>query len=143
MTNSTTKPTTLFWVIGTIALLWNLMGVMAYLSQAYMTNEALSLLPEADQDYYNNIPAWVTAAFAIAVFSGALGCIALLMRKKIATLLFYLSLIGVLVQFVYNFFIQKYMDVSGSRILMPILVIIIAFFLIWYSKKSAQKGWMA
>lgn len=142
MTNSTTKPTTVFWVIGTIALLWNLMGVMAYLGQAYMTSEAMALLPEADQAYYNNIPAWVTASFAISVFAGALGCIALLMKKRIATLLFYLSLIGVLAQFVYNFFIQEYMDVSGAKILMPIVVIIVALFLIWYSKKTTQKGWL-
>ena len=39
MENNNNKPTTTFWIIGVIALLWNIMGVLAYLGQAYMTDE--------------------------------------------------------------------------------------------------------
>lgn len=36
MNHSTrTKPPIWFWIISVIALIWNLMGVMAYLGQAY------------------------------------------------------------------------------------------------------------
>ncbi|REE81674.1 hypothetical protein BX611_1209 [Lutibacter oceani] len=140
MTNSSNKPTTLFWVIGVIALLWNIMGVVAYLDQAYITDEAIALLPEAEQAYYNGVPAWVTAAFAIAVFSGLLGCILLLMKKKFATSLFILSFITVIIQFIYNFFIQEFMELNASKMAMPIVVIIIAVFLVWYSKDSEKKG---
>lgn len=142
MTNSINKPTTTFWIIGIAALIWNIIGVVKYLGQAYMTDDMLNILPENEQIYYNNIPAWVTAAFAIAVFSGLIGCVALLLKKNWAITLFILSLIAVLVQFVYNFFIQNYMEVSGSNIIMPIIVIGIAVFLIWYSKKSQEKGWI-
>jgi uncharacterized membrane protein len=140
MTNSSNKPTTLFWVIGVIALLWNIMGVFAYLRQAYLTDEAKALLPEAEQAYYNGVPAWVTAAFAIAVFAGLLGCIFLLMKKKFATSLFILSFICVIIQFIYNFFIQDFVELNGSNMAMPIVVIIIAVFLVWYSKNSEKKG---
>lgn len=143
MTNSTNKPTTTFWVISILALLWNIMGVVAYLGQAYMTDEILGALPEAEQAYYNNIPAWVTAAFAIAVFTGALGCLALVLRKKWAKSLFILSLLAVLVQFIFNFFMQDYMEVTGTNSIQPIIVIAIAIFLIWYSKKSEEKGWIS
>ncbi|WP_299527528.1 hypothetical protein [uncultured Lutibacter sp.] len=142
MTNSLNKPTPTFWVIGVAALFWNIMGVAAYIGQAYMTDEILSALPEADQLYYTNVPAWVTAAFAIAVFAGFVGCIALLIRKKWAVTLFIISLLTVLVQFVYNFFIQDYMELSPSKAIMPIVVIGIAVFLIWYSKKCQEKGWI-
>ena len=37
MTTNSNKPGALFWVIGVIALIWNLMGVSAYLMQAYQT----------------------------------------------------------------------------------------------------------
>ncbi|SNR36011.1 hypothetical protein [Lutibacter flavus] len=141
MTNSTSKPTTVFWIIGVIALLWNIMGVVAYLAQAYISDEDLAILPEAEQAYYNGIPAWVTAAFAISVFAGLLGCITLLMKKKIAVILFFISFIAIIVQFVYNFFIQDFMEISGAaRMAMPIVVIIIALFLIWFSKDSEKKG---
>ncbi len=40
---------------------------MAYLDQAYTTDEAKALLTEAKKVLYDNVPIWVTAAFAIAV----------------------------------------------------------------------------
>jgi hypothetical protein len=140
MTNLINKPTPTFWIISIAALIWNLMGVSAYLGQAYMTDAILKALPEAEQLYYTNMPAWVTAAFAFAVFGGTVGCILLLLKKKLAIVLFILSLLGVLTQFVYNFFIQDYMEVSGSNSIMPIIVIGVAAFLIWYSKKSKEDG---
>ena len=140
MTNLINKPTPTFWIISIAALIWNLMGVSAYLGQAYMTDAILKALPETEQLYYTNMPAWVTAAFAFAVFGGTVGCILLLLKKKLAIVLFILSLLGVLTQFVYNFFIQDYMEVSGSNSIMPIIVIGVAAFLIWYSKKSKEDG---
>ena len=139
MTNSN-KPTAVFWIIGIVALIWNILGVGAYLAQAYMTDEIKAALPQADQDMYNNMPAWVTAAFAIAVFAGLLGCIALLMRKSWAVPLFGLSLLGVLGQQVYNFFMQDYIEISGSRMIMPIVVVIVAFFLLYYARGLKSKG---
>jgi hypothetical protein len=138
MTNSTTKPSATFWVISIVALLWNLMGVFAYLSQAYITPEAIALLPEAEQAYYNNVPAWVTGAFALAVFSGTFGAIALILRKKWAVLLFMVSLIAVMVQSIYTFLIQTYIQLSANQMIMPILVIVIAVFLVWYSNKKSK-----
>ncbi len=140
---TTNKPPLWFWVISIIALLWNIMGVMAYLGQAYMTEEALVALPEAEQNFYNNIPAWVTAAFAIAVFAGTLGCIGLVLKKKWASILFLLSLIAVLAQATYNFFLQDFIVLSGERLIMPVVVIVVAIFLVWFSRNSASKGWIS
>ena len=79
---STTKPPVWFWIISVVALLWNGMGVNAYLQQAYMT-EGFKAQYNAEQlEAIANTPAWVTAAFAIAVFAGFLGCVGLLLRKK-------------------------------------------------------------
>ncbi len=139
---TTNKPPIWFWVISIIALLWNIMGVAAYLGQAYMTDEALAALPEADQNFYNNMPAWVTAAFAIAVFGGTLGCIGLVLKKKWATMILLVSLIAVLAQATYNFFLQDFVELSGGRIIMPIVVILIAVFLVWFSKNATSKGWI-
>ena len=138
--NNRQKPNAFFWIIGILALLWNIMGVVAYLGQAFMTDEVLNKLPEADQEWYNNVPAWVTAAFAIAVFAGLIACIGLLLRKKWAVSLFVLSFIGVLVQQIYNFFIQDFVELTGQRLYMPIIIVIIAGFLMWYSKGLKEKG---
>lgn len=141
MTVSKNKPTTSFWVIGIVALIWNLMGVFAYLQQAYMTAEDLSALPIEEQALYENIPAWVTAAFALAVFGGALGCVLLLLRKKLATFVFIISFVSILAQMTYNLFMSKAMEVYGpGGMIMPVMVIVIGAYLIWYSKKMEAQG---
>lgn len=142
MTDKTNKPTSAFWIISALAILWNIMGVIAYLGQAYMTEEVLATLPKGEQEYYNNVPAWVTAAFAIAVFAGVFGCVGLLMRKKWATILFVISLIAVIAQFTYNFLIQSDMEVTTIHMIWSFVVIIIAILLIFLSRKSEKEGWI-
>ena len=100
-------------------------------------------MPEADQNFYNNIPAWVTAVFAIAVFSGTLGSITLLIKKKWAVILFIISLLTVLAQQFYNFFIQDFVALTGQRIYMPICIVVFGAFLIWFSKYANNKGWIS
>jgi FtsH-binding integral membrane protein len=143
MTNKTIKPTSAFWIISVLALLWNIMGVAAYLGQAYMTEEVLKLLPQGEQDYHNNVPAWVTAVFATAVFAGVFGCVGLLMRKKWAVILFLISIIAVIAQSTYNLFIQEFMEVPFQHMIWSLVVILIAIFLVWFSRNAAKKNWLS
>ncbi|MBT8258471.1 MAG: hypothetical protein KJO49_08370 [Bacteroidia bacterium] len=136
----TNKPTTVFWVVAILATIWYILGVGAYLGNVYATEEAIAAMPQADQDYMANVPAWATAAFAISVWGGLVACIGLLMRKKWAVPLFMLSLLAVLVQSVYNFFMQDDIPLEGTRLIMPIVVILISVFLVWYSKDAKNKG---
>ncbi len=136
----TNKPTTVFWVVAILATIWNILGVAAYLGNAFATEETIAAMPQADQDYMNNMPAWVTAAFAIAVWFALAGCIGLLMRKKWAAPLFVLSLLGVVAQQIYNFFMQDYISLEGTRIIMPVIVLVVAVFLVWYSRSQKDIG---
>ena len=140
---STSKAPVWFWVVGALALVWNLMGVMAYISQVTMSPETLAALPADQQELMQNVPAWATGAFAIAVFAGALGCLLLLLRKKLAIPVLGLSLLGILVQMVYNFFVSNSMEVYGpGAAIMPIMVIIIGAALVWLGRMAAEKGWI-
>ena len=67
------KPPTSFYVIAGAALIWDLLGVFAYVSQVRMSPEDLAALSEAQRMLIESTPAWSTAAFAIAVNGGALG----------------------------------------------------------------------
>jgi hypothetical protein len=140
---TTNKPGTAFWIISIIALIWNIMGVIAYLIQAFMTDDMKALLPETEREMYENKPAWATAAFAFAVFAGLLGALGLIMRKKWATTLFIISLLGILAHQAYIFLISGIMEgADASLMVMPILVTVIGFFLVWYSKKTETLGLM-
>lgn len=137
------KPPTWFWVVSVIALLWNLIGVMNYLNQAFNQVALLESMDQAQREAFEGIPAWATAAFAIAVFSGTIASIGLLVRKKWARPLFIVSLIAAVVQFVHWLFISNAVEAFGpSTYVMPIVVVIIGAYLIFFSKKGIEKGWL-
>jgi len=138
MSDSTNKPNTGFWIIAVIALIWNLMGVIAYLTRAFITEDMIATLPAEQQaEFLAEYPAWYTAAFAFAVFGGFLGALFLLLRKKLAAALFIISAIGAIVQHTYLF-----MNVDMPSLIMPIMIIVVCVFLVWYSKETIKKGWV-
>ena len=143
MTTTTNKPPIWFWIVSVLTLVWNAMGVHGYLSQAYQTEAFTSAYTAEQLDVINGMPAWYTALFAIAVFSGTLGCLFLLLRKKFAKLLLVLSFLTATVMMVYFLFIAdlKGVDFSANKI-MAYVVIAIAAFLVWFSRKSHAKGWI-
>ena len=142
---SITKPPIWFWIVSVIALLWNGSGVYMYLIQAYDTESFRAMYPDPEMlEMASNTPAWVTAAYAIAVFAGLLACIGLLLRKKWAKPLFLVSLLGAVVSNLYHLFISKAMELYGAKVvIMPIVVIVIGIFLVWFAKKGIAKGWLA
>ena len=138
------KPSNLFWVISSIALVWNLMGVFNYLDQAFMTDKVLEVLPKEQQILYQDVPAWVTAAFAIAVFSGTLGSLLLLLKKKNASTFFIISFLGIMGQMSYRLLIDQNSDSYGPMgIAMPIIIIAFGGYLIWYSRKANEHRWLS
>lgn len=141
---SSNTPPRSFLVVAGVGLVWNLLGVAAYVGQVTMDPDALGALPEAERMLFENVPSWATAAFAIAVNGGALGCLLLLLRKALATPVLIASLLGVLVQMYHSFFIANSIEVYGpGGMIMPISVLIIAVYLVWYSMDATKKGWIS
>jgi hypothetical protein len=138
------KPPLWFWIVSAIALVWNIMGVMAYLGGAFITDEMKAELPPEQLSLMENTPAWVTAAFAIAVWAGLLGCIALLLRKKWARPVLVISLLGIIAQMSYSFFMSNAAEVYGQvqGVIMPILVIAIGVALVLLARKASSMNWL-
>ncbi len=143
MTNESVKPPSWFWAIAFIALIWNLLGVFAYLGQAFATPEMLEAMPEQDRLMIEQRPAWATAAFAIAVWGGFLGCLLLVLRRGLAHIILMLSLLGVIVQMIYNLFIaESTIDYGPGQLIMAILIPLVAGGLVLLSKKGKRVGWL-
>ena len=144
MTTTTTKSVTSFWFIGIIALIWNLMGVAAYLGQAFMTDEMRSTIPKDQLFLMENTPTWATAAFAIAVWGGVLASLLLLAKRKMAKTGFIISFMGIVIQLFYNFLMANSIEVYGlASLIIPIFTIIFGLFFIWYSKKCSDDGMLS
>jgi len=144
--SATTKNTIPKWftIAAALALVWNLMGVMAFVRQMMMTPEMIAELPQAEQTLYTSVPLWATIAFACAVFGGAFGSLALLMRKLLAGPLLIASLVGVTTQMFHSFIISNSFEVFGpGGAIMPAMVAIIAIALVRLAAKAKVNGWLS
>lgn len=131
-----------FWIVSVVALLWNLMGLMAFAMQMVSKPEAMSDEP-AMQAMLANLPSWYFIVFGVAVIFGTLGCVGLLMRAKWAFPVFLISLFGILAQQFYMYFLSSTVEVVGpSGLVLPMLVLVIAIALLPFSKMATGKGWL-
>jgi len=128
-----------FWAIGAVALIWNVMGVINFFVQ--MNPDALAAYRESERAIVEGRPTWATGSFAIAVFGGAIGSLLLLLRRSAAYYFFMASLLGVIATMIHTLGIG--IDFGLGEILGIILMpLVVAAFLIWYSKHAETKGWI-
>ena len=136
------KPPVWFWVASILGLVWNLFGVYSYLYNAFNQVEILETLNQAQREVFEAIPAWATACFAIAVFSGTIASIGLLLRKKWAKPVFIVSLLTAVAQFIDWLFIQNAAEVFPDSYTMPIMVTVVGILLILFARMGIQKNWL-
>lgn len=130
-------------IISYTAIAWNFLGLLAFVMQLLMTKESIKTLPQAEQELYLNLPAWYTIAYGIGVFGGLLGSVFLLQRKKISVTLFSVSLLGILAQTIYTFFMSNTFAVYGyGSAILPMFVVFLAVFLLAYSWILSKEGYL-
>lgn len=139
-TSTRTKPPRWYWLVGSLALAWNLMGVAAYLGQMTMD---LSALPDAQRAFYESIPTWATAAFAIAVFAGVAGSIGLLLKKRWAIPVLVVSFASVVVQVTHSLLLGNGLEVFGtSALILPLATLATGLALIGFAYLSKNRAWI-
>jgi len=131
-----------FWLIGVVALLWNVGGAINYVMQTNL--EFVATLPETHRAIIEGRPAWATGGFAIGVFGGAIACLLLLFRKSTAFYIFIASLLGIIVTMIHTANVaSSKINFSPAEIFVMILLpIIVAAILLWYTKLAMNKGWI-
>ena len=122
------------------ALLWNLLGCFAYLSDAMLTADDIAKLTAAEQALYAARPSWSVAATAIAVWGGAAGCLGLIVRRRWATPLLMASLAGVILQDISLFLLSG--DARTTALALQGLVLLIAIGLVLLARKASARGWL-
>jgi hypothetical protein len=132
-----------FRLLAILGLLWNLIGVAMYLQKVGMFGDPLAGLNEAELALAASVPAWVTAVFALAVFTGLAGSIALVMSNRLSRLLLLLSLAMVLAQCAWIVFMSDAMEVHGlAGIGMSGLIVVIAAGLVGLANTGLRNGWV-
>jgi len=125
-----------FWVIAVVGLIYNAMGAANFVSQMDPAN--LAPFPEGYRAIIEGRPLWATGAFAIAVFGGALGCLALLFRHSAAFYVLIVSLLGTVVTMVHTLSVAPFEFVIGNLVQLAVTV-----FLIWYARYAQKRNWIS
>ena len=135
-------PGTAFWIIGAVALLWNLLGLYAYYSNVTATPDDLKLQFNPQQiEAILATPAWATSATAIAVTAGVIGSVLLLFRNGLCVPFYALSVVGLVVQDIYVFGMTDAVETFGTTpVVMQSVVVVFAVFLVWYAQRQKQRG---
>jgi len=121
--------------IALAALVWNLLGLMAFVMQVSMTPEQVAALPAADRAVHDATPSWLTVAFALAVGGGVLGSIGLLLRQRWAVAAFTVSLAALVVQ-IGGYLVTPMWQASGAAgAAFPAVLLAIAVALLAYARR--------
>ncbi|WP_299702381.1 hypothetical protein [uncultured Tateyamaria sp.] len=127
------KPHFSFWIIAGLGLAWNLMGCLNFVTQ--MNPDAVAQMPELYQLIIAARPLWATLAFGFAVFGGALGCILLLLRCRMATVALAVSLLAI------GLTVVQTIAVVGMAP-STFLALLVGAALFWYATIAQRSGWL-
>ncbi|MBC3764437.1 hypothetical protein [Neptunicella marina] len=133
-----------FTLVASIALVWNLLGLMSFVAHLMTSTEMLdATMPANEAALFKDYPMWATWSFGLAVISGSLGALALLLKKRLSLILFMLSFIAVIAQNYHAFvLVDSYAVYGAGSLTMPVLVLVIGGYLIWLSVKGSKEGWL-
>ncbi|MBN8481231.1 MAG: hypothetical protein J0L88_06515 [Xanthomonadales bacterium] len=137
------KSPTWLKVVAIIALLWNLLGCLAFGYDLSLGAEDIAAMPAAHQALYAARPAWAVAGTGLAVIAGALGCIGLLLGRKWAYPVFVLSLAGIVAQDFGLFVLVDGATLAGPvAVVMQGIVLVVAIALILLARRGIARGWL-
>lgn len=129
-----------FWIASALALLFDATGCFMYLAQVGADRAALPLDQRA---MWDATPAWMVAAYAVAVWVGLAGAALLLMRRRLAVPVLLVSLVAVAVQFSGLFLVpQLRQTVPDTALAGPIAVLVGCYLILQLARLAARRGWL-
>lgn len=136
------RPTHL-WIVGILSLLWNGFGGYDYVMTHMGGPEYFESmgLDAAAYAWFQALPGWSVAAWAIGVWGSVIGAILLLLRSKHAATAFLVSFLGALVSFGYQFATERPASLEGgAAVIMPVVILIAIIAQWYYARRQAAAG---
>ncbi len=130
------------WVFGILALLWSGMGARDYLMTQTKNEAYMSKFTPEQLEFFYGFPAWLTAFWAVAVWGGVLGCILLLLRRRVAAGVLSASFLAMIVTVIQNYFFDNGLEVMGgaSALIFSCVIFLISLGLVLYSCALRRRG---
>lgn len=145
MTTPHSNPPKWYWIASVVALIWMVFGVLAWVADWMMDEATLAQMSAAQQQLYTNRPQWLFVVYAIAIFTGLLGAIGLLMRKRWSVMAFGVSLGAIIIQFGYTLTAMDAINLLGpaTALPFPIAIFTIGALLLALAIKAKNVGWLS
>lgn len=131
-----------FVPVAVVALLWNLLGCFMIWMDATMTSEAVAALPADQQAIHAARDTWMVIGSIVAVGAGALGSLGLVLKRKWATPLLILSVLGLIAQDLGFVLISRTLPIPMAGWILQGMVFVIAVLLVLMARKASAAGWL-
>ena len=143
MVEGATKPAVpaWFWAVAIGALLFEAAGAFLFANSLTLDPATLPLDQRA---IYDATPQWMTIAWAVAIGTGVIGALGLLMRRRFAEPALLVSVIAVAVQFSGIFLVKQLRELTPEdHLMVPIVILVLAYALWQTAKLARRKGWLS
>lgn len=132
-----------YWLIASLGSVWNSVGVYLVWILRFDRDTFLATFNSDQRDWYLDLPMWIEVLFAIAVISGLAGCVSLLARRSIATLLLVQSLTAVAFHTAITQVHFKGAEVlDNDQKILAVVMLTVACFLAWFGYLASQRKWI-
>lgn len=129
------------WIVGGLAVVWNLIGVAAFAMQLAMPAEALQAMPPEQRAVYEATPGWIYLFYGVATIGGVLGSLGLLLRRRWAAPVYLVALVALVLQVLASYAVTPAWSTSGLAGLgFPVLLVVIAGALWLFARRMAARG---
>lgn len=129
-----------FMVAAVAALLFMALGCVSYVMHVFADP---STMPLDQRAAYAAEPAWVTGAYAVAVWVGLAGAILLVLRRRLAEPALLLSLVATLVWLAGLVLVRDLREnMSANDLLVAIVVTALTWTIYWFARHSRMRGWL-
>ncbi|GGK14972.1 hypothetical protein [Luteimonas terricola] len=140
MEAGSTKVPASVWVVGVLALLWNLVGVAAFGMQLAMPAEALEAMPADRRAIYEAAPGWLYIFYGVATIGGVIGSLGLLLRRRWAVPVYLVALVALVLQVLASYAVTPAWSLGGAASLgFPVLLVAIAIALWLFARRMSAR----
>jgi hypothetical protein len=129
-------------MVGFLALVWNALGALDYVMTQTRNASYLSSFSAEQLAYFETLPAWSVATWAVGVWGAVLGSILLIFRRQLALPAFAVSLLAAALTFVYNYALTDGLRIMGgaSALIVPGLVLLVGILLLHYCYRLSARN---
>jgi hypothetical protein len=118
------------------------MGAISFILTQMKVEAVMSRFPPEQREYFESFPLWAVAFWAVGVLGGVIGCLLLLLKKRLAFRVLLASLIGTIVCNLGGLFLLGGLDVMRrtNALGLTVFPVIVGALLAYYARALSTRG---